>query len=44
MAHDMSVPQRFRGVMLEVITEFNTPGMSAKESAENLALAVEDQL
>ena len=45
MAHNMSVPQRFRGVMLEVITEFvNTPGMSPEEAAQNLALAVEDQL
>ena len=45
MAHNMSVPQRFRGVMLETITEFvNTPGMSAEEAAKNLAMAVEDQL
>jgi glucose/mannose transport system substrate-binding protein len=45
MAHNMSIPQRFRGVMLEVITEFvNTPDMTSAEAAENLALAVEDQL
>lgn len=45
IAHNMSVPQRFRGVMLEVITEFVTPpGMSAEEAAKNLALAVEEQL
>lgn len=45
MAHNMSVPQRFRGVMLEVITEFvNTPDMASADAAENLALAVEDQL
>lgn len=45
MAHNMAVPQKFRGVMLEVITEFvNTPGMSSKDAAAQLADAVEGQL
>ncbi|MCB2052895.1 MAG: carbohydrate ABC transporter substrate-binding protein [Geminicoccaceae bacterium] len=45
MAHNMAVAQKFRGVMLEVITEFvNTPDMASADAAENLALAVEDQM
>ena len=45
MAHNMAVPQKFRGVMLEVITEFvNTPGMASKDAASQLADAVEGQL
>lgn len=45
MAHNMAVPQKFRGVMLEVITEFvNTPGMSSQDAAKQLADAVESQL
>lgn len=45
MAHNMAVPQKFRGVMLEVITEFvNTPNMSSKDAADQLADAVEGLL
>ena len=45
MAHNMAVPQKFRGVMLEVITEFvNTPNMASKDAAAQLADAVEGQL
>lgn len=45
MAHNMAVPQKFRGVMLEVITEFvNTPNMASKDAADQLADAVEGQL
>lgn len=44
MAHNMSVAQKFRGVMLEVITEFvNTPDMSSEDAANQLADAVESQ-
>jgi glucose/mannose transport system substrate-binding protein len=45
MAHNMTVAQKFRGAMLEVITEFvNTPGMASKDAAAQLAEAVESQL
>ncbi len=45
MAHNMSVLQKYRGAMMEVITEFvNTPGMSSKEAAEKLGDAVEAQM
>jgi glucose/mannose transport system substrate-binding protein len=45
MAHNMSVAQKFRGVMLEVITEFvNTPDMSSEDAANQLADAVEGQM
>jgi glucose/mannose transport system substrate-binding protein len=45
MAHNMSVAQKFRGVMLEVITEFvNTPEMNSEDAANQLADAVESQL
>jgi len=45
MAHNMSVSQKFRGVMLEVITEFvNTPNMKSEAAAAQLADAVEAQM
>lgn len=45
MAHNMSVLQKYRGAMLEVITEFvNTPGMSSKDAAAKLGDAVEAQM
>jgi glucose/mannose transport system substrate-binding protein len=45
MAHNMAVPQKFRGVMLEVITEFvNTPDMASEDAANQLADAVESQM
>jgi glucose/mannose transport system substrate-binding protein len=45
MAHNMSVAQKFRGVMLEVITEFvNTPEMNSEDAANQLADAVESRL
>lgn len=45
MAHNMTVAQKFRGAMLEVITEFvNTPEMASKDAAAQLAEAVENQL
>lgn len=45
MAHNMAAPQKFRGAMLEVITEYvNDPSMSAEDAASNLRDAVESQL
>ena len=44
MAHNMTVLQKYRGAMMEVITEFvNTPAMSAKDAAKQMADAVEAQ-
>ena len=44
MAHNMTVLQKYRGAMMEVITTFvNTPGMSAKDAANAMADAVEAQ-
>jgi glucose/mannose transport system substrate-binding protein len=45
MAHNMTVLQKYRGAMMEVITEFvNTPDMSAKDAANAMADAVEAQM
>jgi glucose/mannose transport system substrate-binding protein len=44
MAHNMTVLQKYRGAMMEVITSFvNTPGMSSKDAANAMADAVEAQ-
>ena len=44
MAHNMTVLQKYRGAMMEVITSFvNTPNMSAKDAANAMADAVEAQ-
>ncbi len=44
MAHNMTVLQKYRGAMMEVITEFvNTPGMTAKDAAKQMADAVQAQ-
>jgi glucose/mannose transport system substrate-binding protein len=44
MAHNMTVLQKYRGAMMEVITTFvNTPNMSAKDAANAMADAVEAQ-
>jgi len=44
MAHNMTVLQKYRGAMMEVITTFvNTPSMSAKDAANAMADAVEAQ-
>ena len=44
MAHNMTVLQKYRGAMMEVITQFvNTPGMSPKDAANAMADAVEAQ-
>jgi glucose/mannose transport system substrate-binding protein len=45
MAHNMTVLQKYRGAMMETITEFvNTPDMSAEEAANVMADAVESQM
>ena len=45
MAHNMTVLQKFRGAMMETITEFvNTPGMSSADAANAMADAVKAQM
>jgi glucose/mannose transport system substrate-binding protein len=44
MAHNMALLQKYRGAILEVITQFtNNPKTTAKEAAEQMADAVEAQ-
>ena len=44
MAHNMTVLQKYRGAMMETITEFvNTPGMSSADAAKTMADAVKAQ-
>jgi glucose/mannose transport system substrate-binding protein len=45
MAHNMTVLQKYRGAMMDVITEFvNTPDMSSQDAANAMADAVEAQM
>ncbi len=45
MAHNMTVLQKYRGAMMDTITEFvNTPSMTPEAAAEQMASAVEDQM
>jgi glucose/mannose transport system substrate-binding protein len=45
MAHNMTVPQKFRAAMMETITEFvNAPDMSAEEAANLMGDAVEAEM
>ncbi len=45
MAHNMTVLQKYRGAMMDTITEFvNTPDMSSEEAANIMADAVEAQM
>ena len=45
MAHNMTVLQKFRGAMMDTITEFvNTPDMSSEDAANAMADAVEAQM
>jgi glucose/mannose transport system substrate-binding protein len=45
MAHNMTVLQKYRGAMMEVITEFEAnPSMPSKDAAKKLADAVEAQM
>lgn len=43
MAHNMTVLQKYRGAMMEVITSFVNTGMSSKDAANAMADAVEAQ-
>ena len=45
MAHNMTVLQKYRGAMMDTITEFvNTPEMTSEEAANIMADAVEAQM
>lgn len=45
MAHNMTVLQKFRGAMMDTITQFvNTPDMSSADAANAMADAVEEQM
>jgi glucose/mannose transport system substrate-binding protein len=44
MAHNMTVLQKYRGAMMEVITEFVNSDMSPEDAANNMADAVEAQM
>jgi glucose/mannose transport system substrate-binding protein len=45
MAHNMTVLQKYRGAMMDLITEFvNTPDMSSADAANAMADAVEAQM
>jgi glucose/mannose transport system substrate-binding protein len=45
MAHNMTVLQKYRGAMMDTITEFvNTPDMSSADAANAMADAVEAQM
>jgi len=45
MAHNMTVLQKYRGAMMDLITEFvNTPDMSSADAANAMADSVEDQM
>jgi glucose/mannose transport system substrate-binding protein len=45
MAHNMTVLQKYRGAMMETITEFvNTPDMSSSDAANAMADAVQAQM
>jgi glucose/mannose transport system substrate-binding protein len=44
MAHNMTILQKYRGAILDVITSYvNTPTMSAKDAANAMADAVDAQ-
>jgi glucose/mannose transport system substrate-binding protein len=44
MAHNMTVLQKYRGAMMETITEFVNSDMSPEDAANNMADAVEAQM
>jgi glucose/mannose transport system substrate-binding protein len=45
MAHNMTIAQKFRGAIMDNITEFvNTPDMSSADAANAMADAVEEQM
>jgi glucose/mannose transport system substrate-binding protein len=45
MAHNMTIAQKFRGAIMDTVTEFvNTPDMSSADAAASMADAVEAQM
>src|SRR5690606_5572664 len=45
MAHNMTIAQKFRGAIMDTVTEFvNTPDMSSADAANAMADAVEAQM
>jgi glucose/mannose transport system substrate-binding protein len=45
MAHNMTIAQKFRGAIMDTVTEFvNTPDMGAEDAANVMADAVEAQM
>jgi glucose/mannose transport system substrate-binding protein len=45
LAHNMTVLQKYRGAMMEVITQFvNTPDMKSEDAANAMADAVQAQM
>ncbi|MBB5752876.1 ABC transporter substrate-binding protein [Prosthecomicrobium pneumaticum] len=45
MAHNMTIPQKYRGAIMDTVTEFvNTPSMSPEDGANAMADAVEAQM
>ena len=45
MAHNMTIAQKYRGAIMDTVTEFvNTPGMSPEDAANAMADAVEAQM
>ena len=45
MAHNMTVLQKYRGAMMDLITEFvNSPEMTSEEAANLMADGVEAQM
>jgi glucose/mannose transport system substrate-binding protein len=44
MAHNMTVLQKFRGAMMDTITQFvNTPDMTSQQAADTMSAAVAAQ-
>ncbi len=45
MAHNMTIPQKYRGAIMDTVTEFvNTPAMTPEQAATAIADAVEAQM
>lgn len=45
MAHNMTIPQKYRGAIMDTVTEFvNTPSMTPEQAATAIADAVEAQM
>ena len=45
MAHNMTIAQKFRGAIMDTVTEFvNSPDMSSADAANTMADEVESQM